>query len=111
MEPFPRSKRDLVSFAEKTICQYSEDTYPSVCEAFQEDLLYWNKHHLSHIPNKFCHNLRGVLQNDNVQVRKNPGLRVSQALSEVLQVARDKSTEVHLVEKCTNVRKMLEDPK
>ena len=93
VNPFDRSKKELCDFADTALGLYESDSFPKVYEAFQEDFFYWNEQHLSLLPAKICHSLRNLLEKENVKIRKLPGLRVSKAISELLETARKDSSE------------------
>jgi len=61
VDPHPRSKGDLITYATAAIGFYVEEKFESATEAFEEDFFYWTGEHFKQLPRELSRSIRDCL--------------------------------------------------
>jgi len=94
VDPKPRSKQELIAFANVAAESYGQGEFASASDAFKEDFFYWKGEHFKTLPRDLLRSLRDILVDDGAAVRKQGGLPMWKSLGDFIDSHREEESKV-----------------
>lgn len=94
VDPFPRTRQEMVEYAKEAAQVYETGRLVSVQELLDENFYFWIGKQLKILPSSVVSGIRNSLPQEHMSVEARPGLQMSSALANYIACARKNNIEM-----------------